>query len=79
MAIGDAKNNVREELNLGEIESNLVNNVVPKPKEFGESSRKNTLFMRLRYIPLERVTNFSFRYIPKKTTSFEEISLTPIS
>jgi len=35
-------NEVREELNLNKIESNLVNNVVSKPEEWGESYRRNT-------------------------------------
>jgi len=31
-----------------EIDLNLVNNVVPKPQEWGESSRENTRFLRPR-------------------------------
>jgi len=30
-------NETGEELNIGEFESNLVNNVILKPKKFGES------------------------------------------
>jgi len=77
--IDDDEINKIEELNIDEIESNLVNNVTPKPKEFDESSRRITHFMRPRYILVGRTTNFSFRFITRKTTSFEEISLTLIS
>ena len=34
MAVEDEINEIREELNLGEIETNLVNTVVPRPEEF---------------------------------------------
>ena len=72
-------NEIGEEIDLHETETNLVNNVVPKPEEFGEPSRGNTHFLRLRYVPTGRTSNFSFRFIPRKTTTFEEIGLTPIS
>jgi len=72
-------NEIRKELNIDEIEFNLVNNVVRKPKEFGEPSRINTHFMRHMYILTGRTTNFSFGFFPRKTTTFEEIDLTPIS
>jgi len=36
-------------------------------------------FMSPRYVAVGRTTNFSFEFIPKKTTSYEEISLIPIS
>ena len=62
-----------------EIENNLVNNVVPKLEEWGESSRRNNQFVRLIYVSAGRTTNFSFGFTPKKTTSYEEIGLTPIS
>jgi len=54
---------VGEELDA--IESNLVNNIVPKYEE--------------RVNHLEEIPNFSFGFVPRKTTSYEEISLTPIS
>ena len=57
---------IREELHLYETETNLVNNVIPKPEIFGESSRKNTYFLRPRYVPAERISNFSFGFIPSK-------------
>jgi len=45
--VADNKNNeIGEELNIDEIEFNLVNNVIPKPEEFGEYSKRNTHFMR---------------------------------
>jgi len=56
-------NEVVEELNIGEI--NLVNNVVPKPKEWGESSRRNTQFLRPRYVSAGRTTSLSFGFIPR--------------
>ena len=40
MAAEKENNEIREKLNIDEIESNLVNNIIPKPKEFGESSRR---------------------------------------
>ena len=72
---------IEEENNeVGEkIETNLVNNVVPKPEEWGESSRRNSQFLRLRYVSAGRTTNFSFGFTPRKTTSYEEIGLTQIS
>ena len=38
MIVEDEINKIGEELDLGEIETNQVSNVVPKPEEFGESS-----------------------------------------
>ena len=35
-------NEIGEEIDLYKIETNLVNNVVPKPEEFGNSSRRNS-------------------------------------
>ena len=61
-----------------EVDINLVKNV-PKPDKWGESSRGNTRFLKPRYIPAGRTTNISFGFIPRKTTAYEEISLTPIS
>jgi len=43
-------NETGEELNIGEFESNLVNNVILKPKMFCESFWRNAHFMRARYI-----------------------------
>jgi len=51
-------NKFGEKLDLGEVGTNLVNNVVPKLEEFGESSRRNTHFIRPRYVPARRTTNF---------------------
>jgi len=62
-----------------EIENNLVNNVIPKLEEWGESSRRNNQFLRPRYVSVGRITNFPFGITPRKTTSYEEIGLTPIS
>ena len=36
-------NEIGEEFNINEIESNLVNKVIPKLEEFGEPYRKNTI------------------------------------
>jgi len=44
-------NEIGQELNINEIETNLVNNVVPKSEESGEPSRRNIHFMRPRYVP----------------------------
>jgi len=73
------ENEINEELHLREIETNLINNVVPKPQEFGEPSRTKSHFMRPRYVPAGHITNFSFGFISRKTATFEEIGLTPIS
>ena len=51
MATDEENNEITEELNIGKLESNLVNIVAPKPEEFGESSRRDNHFMRSRYIP----------------------------
>ena len=75
----EENNEVGEELSIDEAESNLVDNVVSKPEEWGESSRRNIQFLRPRYISTGRTTNFSFGFITRKTTSYEEIRLTPIS
>ena len=72
-------NEIWEEIDLYETEINLVKNVVPKPEEFSEPSRRNTHFLRPRYVPAGRTSNFSFEFIPRKTTTYEEISLTSIS
>ena len=72
-------NEIEEEIDMYETKTNLVNNVVPKPEEFGEPSRRNIHFMRPRYIPIGRTINFSFGFIPRKTTNYEEIDLAPIS
>jgi len=72
-------NEIEEEIDLYETETNLVTNVIPKPEEFGELSRRNTHFLRPRYVPARHITNVSFRFIPRKTMTYEEIGLTPIS
>ena len=72
-------NEIGEELNVEEIETNIINNVVLKLEAFGEPSRRNTHFMRPRCILVGCTTNFSFGFIPRKTTTFEEIGLTLIS
>jgi len=68
-----------KQIDLHETKINLVNNVVPKPEEFAEPSRRNTHFLRPRYVLAGQTSNFSFGFIPRKTTTYEEISLTPIS
>jgi len=77
MIVDEENNEIGEELN--EMESNLVNNVVSKPEELSGSSRRNTYFMRLTYIPTGRTTNMSFRFIPRKTTSFEKLALSQLA
>ena len=74
MVLHDEINEIRE-LNIDKNESNLVNNVVSKLEEFGEISRRNTHFMRPRYVPTWHTTNFSFAFVRRKTTSFQEIGL----
>ena len=72
-------NEIRREFNINEFDSNLVNNIISKHEEFDESSKRNVHFIRPRYVVAEITTEFSFAFIPRETTSFEEISLTPIS
>jgi len=79
MPLDEENNEIGEELNIDEIESNLVNNVVLKSEEWDKSSRRNMHFMRPRYVSAGRTTNFSFGFIPRKVTSYEEIIFTPIS
>jgi len=79
MAIEDEINEIGEGFDLGEIETDLVNNVVPKPEEFSEPSRRNTHFIRPMYVSPGHTTNFSLGFIPRKTTTFEKVGLTPIS
>lgn len=38
-------NEIGEELNIDEIESNIVNNVVSKPEEFSDPFRRNNHFI----------------------------------
>ena len=72
-------NEIGKEIDLYKTETNLVKKVIPKPEEFGEPYRRNTHFSRPRYVPAGRTNNFSFGFIPRKTTTYEEIGLTPIS
>ena len=41
---------IGKELNDENFESSLVNIVIPKPKEFVELSKRNTNFLRPRYV-----------------------------
>jgi len=80
MAVEDEINEIREEidveeLEVGEIEINLVNNVVPKAEEFGEPSRRNTHFISPRDVPVGRTTNFSIGFIPWKSTTLKKLAL----
>lgn len=68
MVFDDEINEIGEELHIGEIDTNLVSNVIPKPEEFSEPSRRNTHFIRLKYVPGERTINFSFGFIKRKGT-----------
>ena len=79
MANENKINEIGEETNLYETETNLVKNVIPKPEEFDEPSRRNTHFLRPKYVRAKRTNNFSFRFIPRKTTTYEETGLNPIS
>jgi len=72
-------NEIGEEIDLYETETNLIKNVVSKLEEFGEPCRRNTHFLRPRYVLAGRTSNFFFGFIPRKTMTYEEISLTPIS
>ena len=75
MPLDEENNEIGEELNIDETETNLVNNVIPKPKSWGESSRRSMQFVRPKYVPVIQRTNFFFGFIPRKTTFYEEITL----
>ena len=47
-------------------------------KKFGES-RRNTHFIRLKYVSVGQMTSFSCEFISRKAILFEEINLAPIS
>ena len=79
MVFDDEINEIGEKLNIDKIKTNLVNNIIHKPEQNGGPSRRNAHFMRPRYVPTGRTTNFSFEFILKKTTTFEEVGLTPIN
>ena len=68
-------NEIGEEINLYETETNLINNVVPKPEELGEPSRRNTHFLRPMYVPVGHLTNFSFGFIPTKIRLLKILTL----
>ena len=40
MVFDDEINEIGQYINMDEIESNLINNVIPKPEEFDELSRR---------------------------------------
>jgi len=77
MAVEDKINEIGEELNLGKIDINLVNNVAPKPEEFGEPSRRNIYFIRSRYIQVGRITNFSLGLSQGKLQPLKKLTLLP--
>ena len=51
---------LEKKLDLGEIETNLFNNVAPKPEEFCEPYRRNTHFIRPGYVPAGCTISFFF-------------------
>ena len=74
MVFNDEINEIGK-LHIGKIDTNPVNNVVPKLKEFGEPSIRNTHFIRPKYVTGERTTNFSFGFITREITTFEKLVL----
>jgi len=78
MVVDDENNEIEEELNIDGVESNPINNVILKTKEYGKSSRRITNFIRPRYIPVRCATNFSIEFIPRNK-AFKKISLILIS
>ena len=75
MTVENEINEIGEEVDLYQIETNLVNNVISKSEEFDEPSRRNTHFLRPKYVPIGRTTNFSFGFVVRKTTTFEKMIL----
>ena len=63
-----------EELNTYEIESNLVNIVILKPTEFGESSRKKDPFYVTHIRSSRAYNHLSFGCTPRKATSLEKLA-----
>jgi len=78
VVVEDEINEIGEELNLSEIETNLVNNVVPKPEEFDEPSGRNAYFIRPRYVSVGRTTNFSFEFISRKLQPLKKLALSQL-
>jgi len=74
MIIEDEINEISEELDLGEIKTNLVNNVVPK-HEVGEPSGRNIYFMRPRYVPVDIQPIFSFGSSQGKPRFLKKLAL----
>jgi len=68
-------NEIGEEIDLYETETNLVKNVVHKPEEFGEPSRRNTHFLSPKYVPAGRTSNFFFGFIPRKLRHMKKLTL----
>jgi len=68
-------NEIGEEIDLYETETNLVKNVVLKPEEFGEPSRRNTHFLRLRYVPTGRTNNFPSDLSQEKPQPVKRLAL----
>ena len=68
-------NEIGEEIDLYETETNLVNNVVPNPEEFSEPSRRNTHFLRPRYVSAGCINNFSFGFIQEKPRPMKKLTL----
>ena len=64
-------NEVGKELNMDEIDSNLVNNVIPKHEEFGESSIR----MRPGYIPMWCATTFPLGSSQGKPHALKKLAL----
>ena len=67
-------NKTSEKLNTDDFKSNVVNYVISRIETFHETSRRNTHFIRPRYVSVRRVT----RFISNKATFFEEISCTQL-
>jgi len=66
-------NKIGEEID--ETETNLVSNVVPKPEEFDEPSRRDTHFLRPRYVPAGRTSNFSLGLSQEKLQPKKKLAL----
>ena len=75
MIVEDKIKKIGEEIDLYETETNLVKNGIPKHEEFGEPSRRNTHFLKPRYVPAGHTSNFSFGFIPRKTMTLKKLTL----
>ena len=80
MVVDGEINKIGEEINIDEIECILVNNVILKHDEFGESSRRKTYFISPAYV-LAGCTSSSLqgKSYPVKTLALPQLAKQALS